>query len=80
MYSGTLEYTTVDMLARLQDCSYNSLKKFHNILLKCMKNGQLFNFKVSPKSSGSTKSSETYCGYVEYHPRNAFNISELQLL
>ena len=54
MYSGTIEYKAVYMLARLQDCSYNNFKNFHKVLLKCMKNGQFFNFKVSLKSSGST--------------------------
>ena len=68
MYSGIIEYKAVYMLTRLQDCSYNSFKNFHKVLSKCMKNVQFLNFKVSPKSSGSTEFSETYCGNVEYHP------------
>ena len=77
MYSGTVEYTAVYMFARLQDCSYNSLKNFHKVLLKCIKYGQFLNLKGSPKSRGSTKFSETYCGNVEYYPRYACKTSEL---
>mgnify|MGYP001555416703 CR=1 FL=1 len=62
MYSGTVECTTVDIPARLQDCSYSSFKNLQKVLLKCMKNCQFFNFKVSPKSDKQTTSECNYHG------------------
>ena len=68
MYSGTIEYEAVYMLSRLQDCSYNSFKNVHKVLLKYVKDGHFSDFKVSQKYSISTEFFKTYCGNVEYHP------------
>ena len=57
MYGATVEYTTVDILARLQDCSYNSFKNFQKVPFNKMyeKWPIFFIFKVSPNPAAQLK-------------------------
>ena len=73
-----MQNATLDLFVRLQDCSYNSFKNVHKVLLKYIKNSQFLNLEVSPKFNGSTNFlKKMYCANVEYHSRYTCKISEL---